>query len=219
MSRNRSCRRSRPRHVLDRVSLSVACGEFVSIVGFMGCGKSTLLNILSGVIRPDTGEIHIDGRPVAGVSERASIVFQNYSSAALVLGSGKRTPRRPCGETGVVACRAADAGGALSRARGPWQRHASATESAVGEDAATGGHRARVCNRSRNAVPRRAVRRARRADPRESPTGTGAPLLGRWRGVTTVMISNNLDEALLLSDRIIPMTRGPARHAGHPCDR
>ena len=46
---------SGPRHVLERVSLSVARGEFVSIVGFMGCGKSTLLNILSGVLRPDTG--------------------------------------------------------------------------------------------------------------------------------------------------------------------
>ena len=37
------------RHVLDRVSISVEKGEFVSIVGFMGCGKSTLLNLLSGV--------------------------------------------------------------------------------------------------------------------------------------------------------------------------
>ena len=42
------------RHVLERVSISVARGEFVSIVGFMGCGKSTLINILSGVIAADT---------------------------------------------------------------------------------------------------------------------------------------------------------------------
>src|SRR4051794_5240128 len=70
---------ARVRHVLERVSLSVDRGEFVSIVGFMGCGKSTLLNTLGGVLKPDTGHIAIDGEQVEGVSPRASIVFQNYS--------------------------------------------------------------------------------------------------------------------------------------------
>src|SRR6267143_2110369 len=65
--------------VLERVSLSVAQGEFVSIVGSMGCGKSTLINILSGVLAADAGSISIDGRPVKGVGKQASIVFQNYS--------------------------------------------------------------------------------------------------------------------------------------------
>src|SRR5688572_16447986 len=67
------------RHVLERVGLSVEHGEFVSIVGFMGCGKSTLLNILSGVLKADSGTIRIGGEVVEGVSKQASIVFQNYS--------------------------------------------------------------------------------------------------------------------------------------------
>src|SRR5262245_9619098 len=70
---------SPPRHVLDRVSLTVDRGEFVSIVGFMGCGKSTLLNLLAGVTEPDGGTIAIDGQPVTGIARQASIVFQNYS--------------------------------------------------------------------------------------------------------------------------------------------
>src|SRR3989337_1815488 len=67
------------RHVLDRVSLTVENGEFVSIVGFMGCGKSTLLNLLAGVTQSDTGTINIDGHPLRGIAQQASIVFQNYS--------------------------------------------------------------------------------------------------------------------------------------------
>src|SRR5688572_5432944 len=67
------------RHVLDRASLTVDKGEFVSIVGFMGCGKSTLLNLLAGVTEPDSGTITIDGQPLGGVAKQASIVFQNYS--------------------------------------------------------------------------------------------------------------------------------------------
>ena len=67
------------RHVLDRVSLTVERGEFVSIVGFMGCGKSTLLNLLAGVTQPDTGAITIDGKPLSGIASRF-----NTSVASLV---------------------------------------------------------------------------------------------------------------------------------------
>jgi NitT/TauT family transport system ATP-binding protein len=51
---------------IDRVSLSVARGEFVSIVGPSGCGKSTLLNLIAGLARPSTGTIDVDGRTVTG---------------------------------------------------------------------------------------------------------------------------------------------------------
>ena len=67
------------RHVLDRASLSVEHGEFVSIVGFMGCGKSTFLNVVAGLATPDAGEVRFGGEPARGVRHDASIVFQNYS--------------------------------------------------------------------------------------------------------------------------------------------
>src|SRR6185436_15542583 len=67
------------RRVLDRASLAVEQGEFVSIVGFMGCGKSTFVNIAAGLVAPDAGEVRFAGEPARGVRHDASIVFQNYS--------------------------------------------------------------------------------------------------------------------------------------------
>jgi NitT/TauT family transport system ATP-binding protein len=53
-------------HAVGEVSLTVAEGEFVSIVGPSGCGKSTLLNMIAGFLRPTTGAIRVDGRIVDG---------------------------------------------------------------------------------------------------------------------------------------------------------
>jgi putative ABC transport system ATP-binding protein len=50
--------------LLQEVSLDVAAGEWVAIVGESGCGKSTLLNIVAGLDRPDAGEVRLDGRMV-----------------------------------------------------------------------------------------------------------------------------------------------------------
>ena len=206
----------RPRHVLERVSLSVGYGEFVSIVGFMGCGKSTLLNILSGVNRPDTGDIVIDGRPVDGVNARASIVFQNYSLL----------PWFSALENVRLAVRAARPGWSRAEQRAQAERYLALV--GLGNalhrrpNQLSGGMRQRV-----------AIARAFATEPEllflDEPFGaldalTRANLqqaLARLcsvagRTVTTVMISNNLDEALLLSDRIIPMTRGPRATLGSP---
>ena len=202
------------RHVLDHATLSVERGEFVSIVGFMGCGKSTLLNILSGVLQPDAGEIRINGERLVGVSKQASIVFQNYSllpwfsalenvrlAVDAAYPSWSRSEQRKQSERylGLVGL-----GGALHRR--PSQL--------------SGGMRQRV-----------AIARAFATDPEvlflDEPFGaldalTRANLQQELlrlcsvagRRVTTVMITNNIEEALLLSDRIIPMTRGPRARLG-----
>jgi nitrate/nitrite transport system ATP-binding protein len=204
------------RHVLDRVALSVERGEFVSIVGFMGCGKSTLMNILSGVLAPDAGEIRIGGEPLQGVSKQASMVFQNYSllpwfsalenvrlAVEAACPSWTRAKQREQSEQylGLVGL-----GGALHRRPGQL----------------SGGMRQRV-----------AIARAFATNPEvlflDEPFGaldalTRANLQQELaelcavagRPVTTVMITNNLEEALLLSDRIIPMTRGPRATLGSP---
>ena len=61
---------------LDRVSLSVAEGEFVCLVGVSGCGKSTLLNIIAGLEKPDNGTVLADGKPVTGPGRERLVMFQ-----------------------------------------------------------------------------------------------------------------------------------------------
>ena len=68
--------------VLTDVSFTVRNGEFLSILGPSGCGKTTLLRILIGLLRPDSGEILMDGRDItrsAPSDRRMGIVFQNYA--------------------------------------------------------------------------------------------------------------------------------------------
>jgi NitT/TauT family transport system ATP-binding protein len=63
-------------HALDRIDLRVELGEFLAVVGPSGCGKSTLLRLIAGLLPPSTGRITIDGRIVAGPETQLSIVFQ-----------------------------------------------------------------------------------------------------------------------------------------------
>jgi len=59
------------------VTLDVAPGEFVSVVGPTGCGKSTLLNVAAGLLEPSAGTIHVFGEPLAGINGRAGYMFQS----------------------------------------------------------------------------------------------------------------------------------------------
>src|SRR5512140_721245 len=59
------------------VTLSIAPGEFVSIVGPTGCGKSTLLNVAAGLLKPSSGSVKVFGEPLAGVNRRAGYMFQS----------------------------------------------------------------------------------------------------------------------------------------------
>lgn len=62
--------------VLDNVSLRVHDGEFVTVVGPSGCGKSTLLNLLSGLMTPTVGEVYLDGKKVVGTSKNYGYMLQ-----------------------------------------------------------------------------------------------------------------------------------------------
>jgi len=61
------------------VSLTVADGEFVSVVGPTGCGKSTLLNVAAGLLAPSAGSVRVFGEPLAGINRRAGYMFQTES--------------------------------------------------------------------------------------------------------------------------------------------
>ena len=65
--------------VLCDVDLCIARGEFVAIVGFSGAGKTTLISLIAGLLRPDSGEVRLEGRPVTVPGPDRGIVFQNYS--------------------------------------------------------------------------------------------------------------------------------------------
>lgn len=64
---------------LDRFSLDVADGEFVTVVGPSGCGKSTALNIAAGLLAPSEGEVRVDGKVVDGPGPERGMIFQQYA--------------------------------------------------------------------------------------------------------------------------------------------
>ena len=75
-------------HALRGVSLVVAEGEFIAIMGQSGCGKSTLLHLLGGLLSPSTGKIIIDGEDISAVSDaqrtdirrrKIGFVFQRFN--------------------------------------------------------------------------------------------------------------------------------------------
>src|SRR5215510_12554538 len=205
-----------PREVLSHVSLSVERGEFVSILGTMGCGKSTLLKIVAGLLAPDRGTVTIGGEVVRGVARRAAIVFQNYSllpwfsaleNVRLAVGAAfPEWPRERQRQHAVRHLESVGLGHAVDRRPGQL----------------SGGMRQRV-----------AIARAFAIEPEllflDEPFGALDALtrdslqqeLARLcsvasRPITTVMITNSVEEALLLSDRILPMTSGPRATLGAP---
>jgi NitT/TauT family transport system ATP-binding protein len=77
-ARDSSERGVRAMKVLDDVSLDVGRGEFVSLLGASGCGKTTLLRIMAGLLRPDRGSVHVNEQPVQAPRRDVCMVFQNF---------------------------------------------------------------------------------------------------------------------------------------------
>jgi len=197
------------RHVLRDVSLDIEHGEFVSIVGAMGSGKSTLLSLLAGLTMPDRGTISIGGEPLRGVHRQAAFVFQNYSLL----------PWFTALENVRLAVEAAFPD--LTRD----QQMMRASDALANVGLANAIHR-RPRQLSGGMRQRVALARAIATEPQvlflDDPFGALDALtretlqqelagLGSQsdRRVTTVMITNSVEEAILLSDRIVPFVSGP----------
>ena len=204
------------RHVLEDLNLSVERGEFVSIVGFMGCGKSTFLNLVAGLLPADAGRVTIGGDQVRGVRKEAAYVFQNYSLLPWLSAIGN------------VQLAVATAFPAWPRDR--QLNHSRRYLDLVGLGNAVHRRPGQLSGGMRQRV---AIARAFASEPEilflDEPFGAlDALTRGNLqqelaqlcsaieRPVTTIMITNNVEEALLLSDRIVPMTGGPAATMGPP---
>ena len=196
--------------VLANVSLEIERGEFVAIVGFSGSGKTTLISLIAGLIEPDEGEILIDGKRIAGPGPERGVIFQNYSLLPWLT---------VYGNVALVVNHLFPAWPAKKR-RAHVERYVEMVHltPALQKRPAelSGGMRQRV-----------AVARALAMDPEillmDEPLsaldaltrGTLQAEIERiWREErkTAVLITNDVDEGLVLADRIIPaQARGPRR--------
>lgn len=198
---------------LDNVSFSIEPGEFVSVIGSSGCGKSTLLSVLEGISYPTAGNILIDGKPVEGTGSDRGVVFQHYSLFPWM------TARKNV-EFGVKQ---------VNKNASKTERLRIADEflKKVGLDAFKDKYPSQLSGGMQQRV---AIARALAMDTdillMDEPFGAidaknrtilQELLLELWEGdgtkerKTVVFVTHDIDEAILLSDKIVMMSASPGR--------
>lgn len=198
---------------LDGVNLKIAKGEFVSLIGHSGCGKSTVLNIVAGLYDATEGGVLLDGKEVRGPGPERAVVFQNHSLL----------PWLTSYENVELAVKQVFKGKKSKKEMHDWIMHnlelvhmTHAADKRPSE--ISGGMKQRV-----------GIARALAMEPSvllmDEPFGaldalTRAHLqdslmeIQRDLNNTVIMITHDVDEAVLLSDRIVMMTNGPAATVG-----
>jgi nitrate/nitrite transport system ATP-binding protein len=198
---------------LRGISLTVARGEFVSLIGHSGCGKSTLLNLVAGLLRPTQGHLVLNNKEIAGPGPDRGVVFQNHSLL----------PWLTC--AGNVELAVERVFGAHEK-RPQLRERTRAALALVGLTAAADKHPDEISGGMKQRV---GIARALAMEPKvlllDEPFGaldalTRAHLQDELMGIvaktgsTTVMVTHDVDEAVLLSDRIVMLTNGPAASIG-----
>ena len=197
---------------LKDIDLEIREGEFVSLIGHSGCGKSTLLNLLAGLTQASSGGILIDGRQVTDPGPDRMVVFQNYSLL----------PWQTVRQNVALAVNRVMGDRSAAERREIVERNLAM----VGLSAATDKFPAELSGGMKQRV---AIARALAIRPRllllDEPFGALDALtrgnlqeqlmrICQEAGVTTVMVTHDVDEALLLSDRVVMMTNGPEAGIG-----
>jgi nitrate/nitrite transport system ATP-binding protein len=204
---------ARPSEVLRGVDLQVQRGEFVSIIGHSGCGKSTLLNVVAGLTPVSTGAVILDGTAVSAPGPDRAVVFQNHSLL----------PWLSVYENVALAVDKVFAGTKTAAERRDWALHNLAlVQMSHAKDKRpseiSGGMKQRVGIARALAMqpkvllldePFGALDALTRARLQDSVMEIHATLQN-----TVLMITHDVDEAVLLSDRIVMMTNGPAAGVG-----
>ena len=210
-------RGSQQTEVLKEISLSIDRGEYVSIIGHSGCGKSTLLNIVAGLVPATTGGVLLEEREVNEPGPDRAVVFQNHSLL----------PWLTVYDNVRLAVDKVFSGKKSRAERRAWTLHnlelvqmAHAKDKRPAE--ISGGMKQRV-----------GLARALAMEPKvlllDEPFGaldalTRAHLQDSVMAIhqklrnTVLMITHDVDEAVLLSDRIVMMTNGPAARIGEVLD-
>jgi NitT/TauT family transport system ATP-binding protein len=197
------------RSAIADVTFDVAKGEFVCVVGPSGCGKTTLLRCLSGLLGPTSGEVLFEGAPLTAVPDRLSVVFQDYSRSLFPWLSVHRNVAVPLKVAGVAKQQrearireVLDAVGLGDVGRSyPWQL--------------SGGMQQRV------AIARALAHRPDLLLMDEPFASVDAQTrfdledlilqVRRELGITVVLVTHDIDEAVYLSDRVVVLGRAPSR--------
>ncbi|CAO3425728.1 ABC transporter ATP-binding protein [Azospirillum doebereinerae] len=198
--------------VLRDIDLSIAEGEFVAIVGFSGSGKTTLINLIAGLAEPDTGDVLMRGQPVRGPGPERGLVFQSYSlmpwlsvkeNVALAVDSVHKD--QDSAARGVLTRRAVETVGLGHAAdRRPKELSGGMRQRVGFARALAMSPEMLLLDEPLSALD--ALTRAKLQDEIEA--------IWRKDRKTVVLITNDVDEAILLADRIIPLTPGPGATLG-----
>lgn len=198
--------------VLFDIDLTIGESEFVAIVGFSGSGKTTLISTIAGLTAPDGGEILLKGKPVLAAGPDRGVVFQSYSlmpwlsvMGNVALAADAVFPRWPARERDAHARRYIEMVGlthAIDRrpaelSGGMRQRVAVARALAMKPEIL-------LLDEPLSALD--ALTRAKLQDEIEQ--------IWRQERKTVILVTNDVDEALLLADRVIPLKPGPRATLG-----
>jgi NitT/TauT family transport system ATP-binding protein len=196
-----------PVRALYGFDIDIREGEFLSIVGPSGCGKSSFLNVLLGLLKPDSGDLSMDGRRIAGPGTDRAMVFQEFGLLPW------RTVQHNV-ELGL------ELKGVRSEAR-------RSTSQRFIELVGLSGFEQHYPHELSGGMKQRVgLARALATDPEvllmDEPFAAldaqtrdlmQAELLRIWRetGKTVLFVTHQIDEAIYLSDRVMVMSKRPGR--------
>jgi nitrate/nitrite transport system ATP-binding protein len=196
---------------IERIDLTVKKGEFVALIGHSGCGKSTLLNLVAGLLYPTEGGILLAEREIGGPGPDRGVVFQNHSLL----------PWLTCFDNVYLAVERV-----FSDKRSVLKERTHKVLAMVGLSHAETKYPHEISGGMKQRV---GIARALAIEPKmlllDEPFGaldalTRATLqdellrIVEKTGATVLMVTHDVDEAVLLSSRIVMMTNGPAARIG-----